>query len=65
MATDIASGSSGGTSNPETPSSMISAGPPPVVATTGRPRAIASTTTRPNGSFREALTTTAQASNQG
>jgi len=59
IAAAIAAGSASGTSQPVSPATTVSRAPPWSVATTGRPIAWASTTTRPNPSGRfEAETTT-------
>jgi hypothetical protein len=53
--------SSGGTSFPVSPSTIISGRPPTAEATTGLPTRMASIATRPNPSHREGTTTTSQA----
>src|SRR5262245_14566301 len=64
MAAASASGSRGGTRSPVSPSATISSGPPSRGAITGRLAAMASSSTRPNGSRFEACTTTSIASMQ-
>src|SRR3989338_8506489 len=58
MAPANACASPGGTSNAVTPSSTISGSPPALLATTGRPAAIASKTETPSHSYSEGRTKT-------
>src|SRR6267142_2344301 len=60
-----ASTSSGSTSRPHSPSVTTSGMPPTAVATTGSPRAIASTMTRPIPSFLDGMATTSAAARYG